>query len=359
MGKNRLYNNKEKQQTREVYNMKNRFLGKLEVSPIGMGCMGFSHGYGQIPERSYSVEAIRRAYEFGCSFFDTAESYGRELYYPGHNEEIVGEAVAPFRDRIVLATKFHIGENEEVKNLDSFIRSHLEASMKRLGTDYVDLYYLHRMNERFPVEEVAEVMGRLIKEGLIRGWGLSQVPVETLKRAHGVTPVSAVQNLYSMVERDCEKEIFPFCMEHGIGVVPFSPIASGLLSGKVTVDTKFEGDDVRKYVPQLSKENLAANQPILDVLQKYAVEKHATCAQISLAWMLHKYPNVVPIPGSKNQERILENLGAWDVELSEKEFEELEQALNACEIYGHRGHDESEQRSFGKLWADQFRKKEA
>lgn len=336
--------------------MKNRFLGEIEVSPIGMGCMGFSHGYGQIPERSYSVEAIRKAHEFGCSFFDTAESYGRELYYPGHNEEIVGEATTPFRNEVVLATKFHIGEKEEVKDLKAFIRSHLEASMKRLQTDYVDLYYLHRMNERFPVEEVAEVMGELIRKGMIRGWGLSQVPVETLKRAHAVTPVSAVQNLYSMVERDCEKEIFPFCIEHGIGVVPFSPIASGLLSGKVTVDTKFEGDDVRKYVPQLSKENLAANQPIVDVLQKHAKEKHATCAQISLAWMLHKYPNVVPIPGSKNQERILENLGAWNVELSEKEFEELEQALNACEIYGHRGHDESEQRSFGKLWADKFKK---
>lgn len=195
-------------------------------------------------------------------------------------------------------------------------------------------------------------MGKLIEEGKIRGWGLSQVSVDTLAKAHEVTPVSAVQNIYSMVERDVEKEIFPYCLENNIAVVPFSPIASGLLSGKVTVDTKFEGDDVRKFVPQLSKENISANQPIIDLLAKFAQEKNATSAQISLAWMLHKYPNVVPIPGSKNKDRILENLGAWNVELTDEEFKALESALDACEVHGHRGYDESEQRSFGSQWKE-------
>ena len=338
--------------------MKKRTLGTICVSPIGMGCMGFSHGYGQIPDRAYSIQAIRKAHDFGCTFFDTAESYGRELYYPGHNEEIVGEAVEPFRNDIVLATKFHIAENtEKSESLYTLIRSHLESSMKRLRTDYIDLYYLHRINDNYPIEEIAPVMGTLIKEGLIRGWGLSQVPVSTLSAAHSITPVSAVQNLYSMVERDCEKEIFPFCLSHNIGVVPFSPVASGFLSGKVTTETKFEGDDVRKFVPQLSKENLTANQPILDVISAFAKEKQATNAQISLAWMLKKYPNVVPIPGSKNQERILENLGAWNVTLSDADFQKLELALSGCQIYGHRGHDESEQRSFGKQWANSFSSK--
>lgn len=287
-----------------------RRIGPLEVSPIGMGCMGFSHGYGAVPDEAYSVRAIQKAYDFGCTFFDTAEGYGREQFYPGHNEQLVGKAVEPFRKRIVIATKFHVA-TEEIQNkpLYNVVRQHLEDSMKNLRTDYIDLYYLHRVNEHIPVEDVAEAMGHLIREGLIRSWGMSQVSAETLNKAHKVTEVSAVQNLYSMLERDCEKDIFPYCLEHGISVVPFSPIASGFLSGKVTATTKFEGDDVRKFVPQLSKENITANQPILDVLTQFAKQKGATSAQISLAWMLHKYPNVIPIPGSKNQERILENLG--------------------------------------------------
>lgn len=171
-----------------------------------------------------------------------------------------------------------------------------------------------------------------------------------MSEAHEVTPVTAVQNLYNMLERDCEQDIFPYCIENGIGVVPFSPIASGFLSGKVTVDTKFEGDDVRKFVPQFSKENLAANQPILNILTKFSSEKGATNAQISLAWMLHKYPNVVPIPGSKNQDRILENLGGGNVELTDDEFAALEAALGRCKVYGHRGHVESDKTSFSNHW---------
>ena len=332
--------------------MDTRKLRDIEVSAIGMGCMGFSHGYGKVPEEDYSIEAIRKAHDFGCTFFDTAETYGREQFYPGHNEQLVGKALEPFRREVVLATKLHLGTTEPVSlpRLEEIVRAHLAASLKNLRTDYVDLYYLHRMNDFVPIEDVALVMGKLIAEGAIRGWGVSQVSVETLRRGQAVTPLSAVQNLYNMLERDCEKEIFPYCIEQRIGVVPFSPIASGFLSGKVTAKTKFEGDDVRKFVPQLSKENLTANQPILDVLTRFADEKKATNAQISLAWMLHKYPNVVPIPGSKNQDRILENLGAWNVALSEDEFRELETALDACEVHGHRGHDESEQRTFSNNW---------
>ena len=227
----------------------------------------------------------------------------------------------------------------------------MEKSLANLNTDYIDLYYLHRINAEIPLEEVAEAMGGLIKKGVIRAWGLSQVGVETLAKAHAITPVAAVQNLYSMLERDCEKEIFPYCMEHGIGVVPFSPIASGFLSGKIHADTQFEAvDDVRNFVPQLKKENIEANLPILDILHEYADKKGATPAQISLAWMLHKYPNVVPIPGSKNQERILENLGAANVELTDEEFRMLEAALNACPVHGHRGHVETVQGDFGSNW---------
>ena len=310
-------------------NMKTRKLGQLEVSEIGMGCMGFSHGYGQVPEEAYSIEAIRKAYEAGCTFFDTAEVYGDVVFFPGHNELLVGKAVAPFRKDIVLATKMFLHESEIADGTSIYDATckHLEQSMKNLQTDYIDLYYLHRVNEHVSFEEIAAAMGRLIKEGVIRAWGMSQVDVNILAKAHAVTPVAAVQNLYSMLERDCEKEIFPYCLEHNIGVVPFSPIASGFLSGKIKADTQFEAvDDVRK------------------------LKKHATNAQISLAWMLHKYPNVVPIPGSKNQERILENLGAADVELTDEEFRALEAALDTCTIHGHRGHVETEQTTFGNKW---------
>ena len=188
------------------------------------------------------------------------------------------------------------------------------------------------------IEDVAEAMGQLMEEGLIRGWGLSQVDVDVIDRAQQVTPLSAIQNIYSMVERDMEGAVIPYCLEHNIGVVPFSPIASGLLSGKITVDTKFEkNDDVRNWVPQLSRQNIAANQPIIDLLGEFARKKNATSAQISLAWMLHKYPNVVPIPGSKNKERIIENLDASKVELTDDEFHSLEDALGQCKVYGHRG----------------------
>ena len=321
--------------------MKSRFLGTLEVSPIGMGCMGLSHGYGQIPAHDESIAAIRAAYDYGCTFFDTAEAYGPNLTPEnrGHNERLVGEALADVRDRVVIATKLHLNVDEVAQDgLYETIRAHLEASLERLRSERVELYYLHRVNRAIPVEDVAAAMGRLIDEGLIGGWGLSQVDVDTIAAAHAVTPLTAVQNIYSMVERGVEERVIPYCAAHGIGVVPFSPIASGLLSGKVTSDTAFEKvDDVRQFVPQLSAENIAANRPIVELLQEVAAAKRATPAQISLAWMLRKWDNVVPIPGSKRRERILENLGAWDIELTEEDVADLERALADLPVAGHRG----------------------
>ncbi len=324
--------------------MEKRFLRNLEVSPIGMGCMGFSHGYGDIPEESYSIEAIQKAYEFGCTFFDTAEGYAPNMLpeSKGHNEKILGKAVKNFRQKIVVATKFMLTVDEiSGKNIVDVIKSHLENSLKNLQTDYVDLYYLHRVNPEIPVEKIADAMGKIIDAGIIRGWGLSQVSVDTIKKAQEITPLAAVQNIYSMIERSIEEKVIPYCLENNIGVVPFSPIASGFLSGKVTTQTDFShSDDVRKFVPQLKRENLEANQPILDLIKKFAENKNATPAQISLAWMLKKYKNVVPIPGSKNQGRILENLGAWNVQLSDEEFLELDSALNKIPVAGFRGHVE-------------------
>ena len=301
-----------------------------------MGCMAFSHGYGQIPDEQYSIDAIRNAYEHGCTFFDTAEVYSPNLSGIGHNELIVGKALKGFREEVVLATKLMlhgVGFGSVYKS----IRSHLEGSLDRLQTDYVDIYYLHRMSG-VSVEKVAEAMGKLMDDGVIRGWGLSQVDVDVIDRAQRVTPLAAIQNIYSMVERDCESGVIPYCMENNIGFVPFSPIASGLLSGKITPQTQFEKhDDVRNWVPQLSRRNIEGNQPIVVMLKSFAEKKNATPAQISLAWMLHKYPNVVSIPGSKNKERIIENLDSANVELTDVEFTELEDALNGLKVYGHRG----------------------
>lgn len=311
-------------------------LRDIEVSEVGMGCMAFSHGYGKIPEEQYSIEAIRNAYEHGCTFFDTAEVYSPNLSGIGHNELIVGKALKDVRDNVVIATKLML-HGFGFGSVYKTIKSHLEGSLDRLQTDYVDIYYLHRMSST-PVEKVAEAMGKLIDEGLIRGWGLSQVDVDVIDRAQQVTPLAAIQNIYSMVERDSEAEIIPYCMANNIGFVPFSPIASGLLSGKITPQTQFErNDDVLNWVPQLSRKNIDGNQPIVEMLRDFSEKKNATQAQISLAWMLHKYPNVVPIPGSKNKERIIENLDSAKVKLTEEEFRQLEDSLKGLRVYGHRG----------------------
>lgn len=307
-------------------------LRDIEVSEVGMGCMAFSHGYGKIPEEQYSIEAIRNAYEHGCTFFDTAEVYSPNLSGIGHNELIVGKALKDVRDNVVIATKLML-HGFGFGSVYKTIKSHLEGSLDRLQTDYVDIYYLHRMSST-PVEKVAEAMGKLIDEGLIRGWGLSQVDVDVIDRAQQVMPLAAIQNIYSMVERDSEAEIIPYCMANNIGFVPFSPIVSGLLSGKITPQTQFErNDDVRNWVPQLSRKNIEGNQPIVEMLRDFSKKKNATQAQISLAWMLHKYPNVVPIPGSKNKERIIENLDSAKVKLTEEEFRQLEDSLNGLRVY--------------------------
>ena len=318
--------------------MKKRKLGALEVSQIGMGCMGFSHGYGAVPEEEYSIQAIRRAYDFGCTFFDTAEVYGMQQFEKGHNERLVGKAIQPFRKEAILATKLHIETREPRRDgsLINTLRRHVEASLDKLGTDYIDLYYLHRINPDIPVEDVAEGMGRLIREGLIRGWGLSMVNTHLIQRAHTVTPLTAVQNIYSMLDREYEKKVIPYCLQQGIGFVAFSPIASGFLSGMVTTETEFGFDDVRAWVPQMKRENLIANQPVLELIARYAESRGVTKAQIALAWMLKKYPHVVPIPGSRNQERILENLGAGEVELSDSEFGALDDALSRIPVHGSR-----------------------
>lgn len=313
--------------------MKTRILGKtnsLNVSTVGMGCMGFSHGYGAAPERKEAIRLIRLAHELGCNFFDTAEGYSA-----GHNEELVGEALKPIRNKIVLATKLHIPALNG-KSVSETVREHLRASMKRLQTDHIDLYYWHRVNPAVSLEEVAEAMGELIREGAIGGWGLSQITEEQLRLAHSVTPLTAIQSEYSMMERMFEKDVIPACGELGVGFVSFSPMGAGFLSGKYSAKERYSGDDVRRVITRFSPENVSANQPLLDMLQNFAEQKNATRAQIALAWMLHKNDFIVPIPGMRKEERVRENLGSANVELTSEELAALEKALSEIEIHGNR-----------------------
>lgn len=315
--------------------MKYRKLRDIEVSAIGMGCMGFSHGYGELPSEQDAIKMIQYAYNKGCTFFDTAENYG-----PFVNEELVGKAVKPFRDKIVLATKFSpfTQPNQIAKEKLSRegIREAVEGSLKRLQTDYIDLYYEHGVPLDSNVEDVALWIGELIQEGKIRGWGQSQSNVEQIKKAHAITPLTAIQSEYSMMERMFEKDVIPTCKELNIGFVPFSPLASGFLSGKYTKETKYYGDDVRKAITRFIPENVEKNQPLLDMLNDIANSKNSTPAQISLAWMLHKYDFLAPIPGMRKYERIDENLGAAEVELSSEEFNIIEKELDKITIYGNR-----------------------
>ncbi len=313
--------------------MKTRLLGKansLKVSAVGMGCMGFSHGYGAPPERGECIRLIRLAHELGCTFFDTAEGYGA-----GHNEQLVGETLKPIRNKVVLATKLHIPELNG-KSVSETVKEHLRASMKRLQTDHIDLYYWHRVNPAVSLEEVAEAMGGLIKAGDIGGWGLSQITVEQLRLAHSVTPLTAVQSEYSMMERMFERDVIPACEELGVGFVPFSPLGAGFLSGKYSAKDRYSGDDVRRVITRFAPENVLANQPLLDMLQKFAGEKNASLAQIALAWLLRKKEFIVPIPGMRREERVRENLGSADVELTEEELAAIERALSKIEIHGNR-----------------------
>lgn len=313
--------------------MKIRKLRNMEVSAIGIGCMGFSHGYGAVPDRNKSIKLMRKAHDLGCTFFDTAEGYSN-----GDNEKLVGEALKPIRNKVILATKFRIQKSEAASKEVTLqnMRAHLEASLKRLGTDRIDLYYQHRVNKDIPVEEIAYCMGELIKEGKILGWGQSQATVEEIRCAHAVTPLTAIQSEYSIMERMFEKDVIPACKELGIGFVPFSPLASGFLSGKYNADTQYQGDDVRRVITRFDRENILANQPLLDLLHNFAAEKNATPAQVSLSWMLHKEDFIVPIPGMRSLDRIQENLGAADVVLTEDEYRQIEEELAKIEIHGNR-----------------------
>ena len=314
--------------------MKYRKLRDLEVSAVGMGCMGFSHGYGATPEEKESIRLMHLAHDLGCNFFDTAEAYG-----PYINEELVGKAVKPFRDKIILSSKFvpvNLPGQTGEKLSKQGVRNALEASLKRLQTDYIDLYYEHRVPLDSDVEEVAHWMGEFIKEGKIRAWGQSQSTAEQIRKAHAVTPLTAVQSEYSMMERMFQNEVIPTCEDLRIGFVAFSPLASGFLSGKYDRNTLYKGDDVRRVITRFSPENVDANQPLLDLLHEFANRKGCTPAQISLAWMLKKKDFIVPIPGMRKEERVRENLGAADIELTDEEFDALEKALDNIPIHGNR-----------------------
>ena len=285
--------------------MKYRKLRDIKVSAVGMGCMGFSHGYGAIPTEEESIRLIHKAYDLGCTLFDTAEAYG-----PFTNETLTGKAVKPFRDKIILTTKFvpvfQPGQEiPEGKLSKKGVTNALNDSLKRLQTDYIDIYYEHRVPLDSNVEEVAGWMGEFIKEGKIRAWGQSQSTPEQIKRAHAVTPLTAIQSEYSMMERMFEHNVIPLCKELNIGFVAFSPMASGFLSGKYNKNTQYKGDDVRSVITRFTPENVEKNQPLLDLLHEVADKKEITPAQISLAWMLHKYPHVVPIPGMRKDETVV------------------------------------------------------
>ncbi len=319
--------------------MKKRRLGKsgLEVSAIGMGCMGFSHGYGAVPSEGESIRLMRKAYdEYGCTLFDTAEVYATYA-----NEELVGKALKPIRDNVILTTKFMPvflpgQEIPEGKLSRKGLRNALESSLKRLQTEYIDLYYEHRVPEDSDPAEVAFWMGELIQEGKIRAWGQSEPTAEQIRIAHAVTPLAAVQNEYSLMQRRPEQEVLATCEELGIGFEAYSPMGGGFLSGKYDKDTKFTGDDVRRVITRYNRENMEANQPLLALLRAYAAEKQATPAQLALAWLLHKKDFIVPIPGMRKDERLAENFGAADVALSPEELAGIDKALGKIAIHGDR-----------------------
>lgn len=316
--------------------MKTRKIGTIEVSAVGYGCMGLSHGYGVTPCKDEAIRLIRNAHDMGCDFFDTAEGYAF-----GENEKLVGEAIKPIRDQVIIATKFGgpriVGNHLEPEELTpAEIRKHCEDSLKRLGTDHIDIYYQHRVSKQIPVEEVAICIGQLIQEGKVLEWGLSQPTSEQIRRAHSVTPIATVQSEYSMMERQVETEVLPTCKDLGISLVSFSPLASGFLSGKYKVETTYQGDDVRRFITRFDGENVRKNQPLLELLDEFSTRKNATYAQIALAWLLSKDEHIIPIPGGRNILRMKENFGAANVTLSPQEFAELDARLKELTIYGNR-----------------------
>ena len=321
--------------------MNYRTLGAdLTVSAVGLGCMGMSHAYGAPADKKEMTELLAQAVDLGYTFFDTAEVYGTPEH-PHNNEELVGAALKPYREKIVLATKFGIhfdmastATNKPLvpDSRPEIIRASVEASLKRLGTDHIDLYYQHRLDPKIPIEEVAGVMVGLIREGKITHWGLSEATEDTIRRAHAVCPVTAIQNRYSMMARWYEK-LFPVLEELHIGYVAFSPMANGFLSGKYDKTSRFEvGTDYRSVMPQFQPENMDRNRNLLALLQELAQQKNATPAQISLAWMLCKKPYIVPIPGTRKLSRLTENAGAADVILSAEEVASIDKALDGMEM---------------------------
>lgn len=316
--------------------MEKRILGKngLEVSALGLGCMGLSFGYGPATDRQEALKLIRAAYEQGVSFFDTAEAYG-----PFLNEELLGEALAPFRDQVVIATKFGFPGGEVNKGVDSRpenIRAVAEASLKRLKTDRIDLFYQHRVDPNVPMEDVAGTVKDLIGEGKVKHFGMSEAGVQSIRRAHAVQPVAALQSEYSLWWREPEQEILPTLEELGIGFVPFSPLGKGFLTGKINDKTQFAGNDFRNIVPRFSEENRKANQALVDVLSKLAAGKNATPAQLALAWLLAQKPWIVPIPGTTKLTRLEENLGAVNIELSAEDLREIREAADGIAVQGAR-----------------------
>ncbi len=318
--------------------MEKRKLGRsnLEVSAIGLGCMGLSFGLGPAVEKQQGIALIRAAVERGVTFFDTAEVYGAYT-----NEELVGEALAPFRDEVVIATKFgfKIDENGKQAGLDSrpeHIKDVANASLKRLKTDVIDLFYQHRVDPNVPIEDVAGAVKDLIREGKVRHFGLSEAGVKTIRRAHAVQPVAALQSEYSLWWREPEAEVIPTLEELGIGFVPFSPLGKGFLTGKISADTQFDKSDFRNIVPRFTQENRRANQAVVDLIGRFAQQKKATPAQIALAWLLAQKPWIVPIPGTTKLQRLEENLGAVDVKLSPQDLRDLDVAASKIPVQGAR-----------------------
>jgi len=316
--------------------MQKRKLGKcgLEVSALGLGCMGLSFGYGPATERQQAITLIRAAFDRGVTFFDTAEAYG-----PFLNEEVVGEALEPFRDKVVIATKFGFTDGIPTKGLDSRperIREVADAALTRLRTDVIDLFYQHRVDPNVPVEEVAGTVKDLIAAGKVKHFGMSEAGVESIRRAHNVQPVAALQSEYSLWWREPEKEILPTLEELGIGFVPFSPLGKGFLTGAINASTTFDKSDFRNVVPRFDEENRKANQVLVDVLGKIAAAKKVTQAQIALAWLLAQKPWIVPIPGTTKLHRLEENLGSAAVELSAHDLSEIQSAVSGIEVQGAR-----------------------
>jgi aryl-alcohol dehydrogenase-like predicted oxidoreductase len=316
--------------------MQKRKLGTsgLEVSAIGFGCMGLNFAYGPGLEKKEAISLIRAAFARGVTFFDTAEAYG-----PFTNEELVGEALAPMRDQVVIATKFGFKDGNATVGMDSRparIRQVAEASLKRLKTDRIDLFYQHRVDPNVPMEDVAGTVKELIREGKVKHFGLSEAGVQSIRRAHAIQPVAALQSEYSLWWRQPEAEVLPTCEELGIGFVPFSPLGRGFLTGKIDANTTFAKGDFRNVVPRFSPEARKANQALLDEIAAIAAAKQATTAQIALAWLLARKPWIVPIPGTTKLHRLEENVGAADVQLTAEDVRQIEKALAHIQVQGDR-----------------------